>query len=134
MFHAQEEDAKIFYKCHTHDMSLWGAFFLALWSDFVFCPKFCESMQEPFHYRFLQSLKWKPLPRPCKSLNVELQSFINLSLILPLPHEIITRQILTCLHLHKNPSMLWQLCHVNKEWHAFIDQSLKWQGFQVVKS
>jgi hypothetical protein len=27
MFHAQEEDAKKIYKCHTHDMSLWGAFF-----------------------------------------------------------------------------------------------------------
>jgi hypothetical protein len=53
MFHAHEEDAKKIYKCCTHDLSLWGAFFLALWSNFVFCTRFCESVQELLHYRFL---------------------------------------------------------------------------------
>ncbi len=134
MFHAQEEDAKNFYKCYTHDLSIWGAFFMALCSNSVFCTKFCESVQELLHCRFFQSLKWKPSPRPCKSPNVELQSFINSSFVSPLPDEIVTGKILTCLHLHKNPSMLWQLCCVNKEWHASIDQSLEWQAFEVVKS
>jgi hypothetical protein len=71
-----------------------------LWYVFVFCTKFCESMQKFLHYRFLQSFKRKPLPRPCKSLNVELQSSINSSLLLPLLNEIVIRQILACLHLH----------------------------------
>jgi hypothetical protein len=91
-----------------------------LWFAFVFCTKFCELTQKLFHYRFLQSFKRKPLPRPCKSPNVELHSSINSSLLLPLLNEIVTRQILACLHLHKNPSMLWQLRHVNKSWHAFV--------------
>jgi hypothetical protein len=105
-----------------------------LWFDFVYCTKFCESMQELLHYKLFQSLKWKPSPRPCKSPNVEIQSFINSSLVSPLPNEIVTGQILTCLHLHKNPVMLWQLRCVNKEWHASVNQSLEWQAFEVVKS
>jgi hypothetical protein len=53
MFHAHEENAKKKYKCCTHDLSLWGAFILAMWSIFVFCTKFYELL----HYRFIQSLK-----------------------------------------------------------------------------
>jgi len=60
-----------FYEFCIHDLSLWGTFMLALWFVFVLCVKFCESMQELLHYMFLQSLKQKPSPRPCKSLNVE---------------------------------------------------------------
>jgi len=101
---------------------------------FYVCTKFCEWMQELLHYRFLQSLKQKPLPRPCKSLNVEFQSSINSSLLSPFPDEINTGKILACLHLHKNPSMLWQLCHVNKAWHAFVSQGLERQALEVVKS
>jgi len=107
---------------------------LALWFVSMFETKFCESMQELLHYRFLQSLKQKPSPRPCKSLNVEFQSSINSSLLSPFPDEIVTRQILACLHLHKNPFMLWQLCRVNKAWHAFVSQSLERQALEVVKS
>jgi len=107
---------------------------LALWFVSMFETKFCESMQELLHYRFLQSLKQKPSPRPCKSLNVEFQSSINSSLLSPFPDEIVTRQILACLHLHKNPFMLWQLCRANKAWHAFVSQSLERQALEVVKS
>ncbi len=145
---------------------------MALWFVSMFETKFCESMQELLHYRFLQSLKQKPSPRPCKSLNVEFQSSINSSLLSPckglnvefqssinssllspckglnvefqssinssllspFPDEIVTRQILACLHLHKNPFMLWQLCCVNKAWHAFVSQSLERQALEVVKS
>jgi len=52
MFHAQEEDAKKIYRRHTRDLFLRGTFLLALWFVFVYCTKFCETMQEPFHYMF----------------------------------------------------------------------------------
>jgi hypothetical protein len=65
---------------------------------------------------------------------VEFQSSINSSLLSPFPDEIVTRQILACLHLHKKPFMLWQLCRVNKAWHAFVSQSLERQALEVVKS
>ncbi len=106
---------------------------MALWYVSVFCIKFCDSVQEFLNYWFLQSLKWKPLPRPCQSPKVELHNSINSSLQLPSHDEIITGKILACLHLHKNPSMLWQLHCINKAWQASVSQSLKWQAFEFVK-
>ncbi len=49
----KKKNVEVFYNRRIHDLFFGGTFLLALWPVYVFCTKFCESMQELFHYWFL---------------------------------------------------------------------------------
>jgi hypothetical protein len=143
---------EVFYDC-AQSFTIWETFRFCVWpfsmfgpSLCTFCCKVCNLVQtlvetQLVHnckkaivsYRFANpNLTQKPNEHVCtQNLFLETCLETKCTLLPPLPNSIVLAHIFILLLM--TPSMLWQLCRINKPCFLIMGENVPWNALEVVR-